>query len=162
MAESQRHSPENHTVVLEWYWKPQSDRSDNEPFRPVQTADRVVVEYLDRRGSTDREPMITQWCRRCQTGSPRIRRCKLPQSGAERAEKRDISADRADQTEKKQLSATVLHEVVVRDEDRSSRALELTPSTRGAGAPAVRPQHVEVRVEKKRGDRGEVDQEAAV
>ena len=32
----------------------------------------------------------------------------------------------------------------------------------GAGAPAVRPQHVEVRVEEKQGDREEVDQEAAV
>ena len=37
------HNPENHTVVLEWYWKPQTDRSDNESFRPVQTAERVVV-----------------------------------------------------------------------------------------------------------------------
>ena len=43
------HSPENHTVVLEWYWKPQTDRSGNEPFRPVQTAERVVVKYLDRK-----------------------------------------------------------------------------------------------------------------
>ena len=43
------HSLENHTVVLEWYWKPQTDRSDNEPFRPVQTAERVVVKYLDRK-----------------------------------------------------------------------------------------------------------------
>ena len=43
--------------------------------------------------STYREPTTTQWCRRCQTGSPRVRRCKLPQSGAERAEKRNSSAD---------------------------------------------------------------------
>ena len=46
--------------------------------------------------STYREPTITQWCRRCQTRSPRVRRCKLPQSEAERAEKkkkRNISAD---------------------------------------------------------------------
>ena len=43
------HSLENHTVVLEWYWKPQTDRSGNEPFRPVQTAERVVVKYLDRK-----------------------------------------------------------------------------------------------------------------
>ena len=52
----------------------------------VQTAERVVVKYLDR---TARAPTatITQWCRRCQTRRPRIRRCKLPQSGAERAGK---------------------------------------------------------------------------
>ena len=49
------------------------------------------------------------------------------------------------------------HEVVLQDNDQSSRALETTPCTRSArkgcvcaaGAPAVRPQHVEVRVEKK-------------
>ena len=37
--------------------------------------------------SAYREPTITQWCRRCQTGSPRVRRCKLTQSGGERVEK---------------------------------------------------------------------------
>ena len=47
--------------------------------------------------------------------------------------------------------------------------MELTPpraacggGESGAGAPAVRPQNVEVRVEEKQGDREEVDQEAAV
>ena len=35
--------------LLEWYWKPQTDRSGNELFRPVQTAERVVVKYLDRK-----------------------------------------------------------------------------------------------------------------
>ena len=48
-------------------------------------------------------------------------------------------------------------EVVLQDNDQSSRALETTPHNRrarrvcvsGAGAPAVRPQHVEVRVEEK-------------
>ena len=47
-------------------------------------------------------------------------------------------------------------EVVLQDNDQSSRALETTPNTRsarrgvcGAGAPAVRPQHVELRVEEK-------------
>ena len=43
------HSPVNHIVVLEWYWKPQTDRSGNEFLRPVQTAERVVVKYLDRK-----------------------------------------------------------------------------------------------------------------
>ena len=42
--------------------------------------------------STYRETTTTQWCRRCQTRSPRVRRCKLPQSGAKRAERRDSSA----------------------------------------------------------------------
>ena len=28
------HNPENHTVVLEWCWKPPTDRSGNEPLRP--------------------------------------------------------------------------------------------------------------------------------
>ena len=42
------HSPENHTVVLEWYWKPQTERNGNEPFRLVQTAERVVVKHLNR------------------------------------------------------------------------------------------------------------------
>ena len=43
------HAPRCKPSVLEWYWKPQTDRSDNEPFRPVQTAERVVVKYLDRK-----------------------------------------------------------------------------------------------------------------
>ena len=50
------------------------------------------------------------------------------------------------------------HEVVLQDNDQSSRALEATPRKRsarkgcvcGGGAPAVRPQHVEVRVEERK------------
>ena len=37
------HSPENHTVVLEWYWKPPTDCSGNELLRPVQSAEHVAV-----------------------------------------------------------------------------------------------------------------------
>ena len=54
----------------------------------------------------------------------------------------------------------MLHDVVLWDDDRSNRALELTPSERppraacgggesGAGAPAVRPQHVEAERERE-------------
>ena len=53
----------------------------------AQTADRVVVKYLDRKREhlprTDDHAVVSE----VPDGSPRVRRCKLPQSGGERAEK---------------------------------------------------------------------------
>ena len=38
------HSPENHTVVLEWCWKPPTDRSGNDlSDQTSQAAEHVVV-----------------------------------------------------------------------------------------------------------------------
>ena len=48
------HSPENHTVVLEWCWKPPTDRSGNEPLRPVLTVSRTRCCKLHDRGSRAR------------------------------------------------------------------------------------------------------------
>ena len=74
----------NHAVV-------ESQRPKRER---AQTADRVVVKYLDRRA---RAPTANRRPRSGVGGARRgvreIRRCKLPQSGAERAEKRDVSTD---------------------------------------------------------------------
>ena len=52
------HSPENHTVVLERYWKPPTDRSGHELRRQV-VAEEVVVNY-----TTEEQ----QWCWRCRRG----------------------------------------------------------------------------------------------
>ena len=40
------HSKENHTVVLEWCWKPLTDRSGNDlSDQSLQSAEHAVVSY---------------------------------------------------------------------------------------------------------------------
>ena len=56
------HSPEYHTVVLEWCWKPPTDRSGKELLRPVLTVSTTCCCKLhdQRSPSTYREPTITK------------------------------------------------------------------------------------------------------
>ena len=109
--------------------------------------------------STYREPTTTQWCRRCQTGSPRVRRCKLPQSRAERAEKRNSSADQlvVSSGEVNTRGDKQCCSCLERSDDPEQTSSGDTPSTRaarGGGECVVRPpvhaQHVEERAEAQR------------
>ena len=45
------HSPENHTVVSEWCWKPPTNRSGNEPLRPVLQVSRTRCCKLHDQGA---------------------------------------------------------------------------------------------------------------
>ena len=49
-------SPENHTVVLEWCWKPPTDRSGNEPLRQVLTVIRTRCCKLHDQGPPEHLP----------------------------------------------------------------------------------------------------------
>ena len=75
------HSPENHTVVLEWYWKPPTGRSGNKcskrPERqisPQSSAEHVVVNYTTKKPkhfprTNDHEGRnVELWCGRCRRG----------------------------------------------------------------------------------------------
>ena len=43
------HIPEKHTVVLEWCWKPPTDRSGNDlSDQSSQSAEHVVVNYMTK------------------------------------------------------------------------------------------------------------------
>ena len=79
------HSPETHTVVLEWYWKPPTDRSGNEPLRPVLTVSRTRCCKLHDGGA--RASSTSQRSRRAQcrvvvleVQARHSGNCNLPQS----------------------------------------------------------------------------------
>ena len=69
------HSPEKHTVALEWYWKPPTDCSSNEPTdQSSQSAEHVVVNYTTEEPehlprANDHEGRNAEWwCWKCRRG----------------------------------------------------------------------------------------------
>ena len=85
------HSPENHTEVSEWCWKPPTDRSGNESSKKTRktnqsssSAEHVVVNYTTNepehlpRASDHEGRTAEQWYWGCRRGIQG--RCNLPQS----------------------------------------------------------------------------------
>ena len=59
------YSPENHTVVSEWCWKPPTDRSGNDVSdQSSQSAEHVVVNYTGARAPTASQRSRRAQCRR--------------------------------------------------------------------------------------------------